>query len=142
MNLRIVQRITNTPKRKSLYHFTRVDNLASIAASGALYASDVIQTNPNGERRPRTEIHEIDDHQVILNAHLQISPDIMDADTSVGQFRAFLDEHVFLWPTLRLYQQMLQMYTRREPGEQFAVLQLGCLYSHDQSLRPSSPFQI
>lgn len=124
MRTEIVRRITNTPKRKSLYHFTRVDNLYSISTSDELYASDVVHPNPHGKRRTEKEAHRINGKRVILNAHLQISSNMMDTDTNVSQFRAFLDQHVFLWPTLRLCQQMLQMYSRREPCEKFAVLQL------------------
>jgi hypothetical protein len=116
--------ITNSPKRKSLFHFTRVDNLSSIAFSDGLYASDAIHPNPEGKRRTTKTAYEFKGNSAFLNAHLQISKDMMDADTSISQFRAFLDQNVFLWPTLRLCQQMLQMYTRREPCEKFAVLQL------------------
>lgn len=123
MRTEIVRRITNTPKRKSLYHFTRLDNLYSIFKSDSLYASDVVCPNPRGKRRTKKEGHQINGNKVMLNAHLQIPSEMMDTDTNVAQFRTFLDQHVFLWPTLRLCQRMLQMYSRREPCEKFAVLQ-------------------
>jgi hypothetical protein len=123
MRTEIIRRITNTPKRKSLYHFTRVDNLSSIVTSDTLYASDKVHPNPQGKRRTEKEVHQTNGNRVILNAHLQISTDMMDTDTNVSQFRSFLDQHVFLWPTLRLCEQMLQMYSRREPCEKFSVLQ-------------------
>ncbi|QSO53005.1 hypothetical protein JZ785_03620 [Alicyclobacillus curvatus] len=87
-----------------------------MAASDALYASDAVHSNPHGEWRREKESHEVHGNQVTLNAHLYISPEIMASNTSVEEFRAFLDHHVFLWPTLRLCGQMLQMYIRREPG--------------------------
>jgi hypothetical protein len=124
MKTEVVRSITNGPERKSLYHFTRVDNLASMADSDTLYASQVIHPNPEGERRTDKEIYQIKGNKAILNAHLKISPEMMDIDTTIGQFRLFLDQHVFLWPTPRLCKQMLNMYSRREPCEKFAVLQL------------------
>ncbi|WP_373429908.1 hypothetical protein [Paenibacillus sp. GD4] len=124
MKTEIVQNITKGPVRKSLYHFTRVNNLASIADSNTLYASNVIHPNPKGERRSDKERYQINGNTAILNAHLKISTEMMDIDTTISQFRSFLDQHVFLWPTLRLCKQMLYMYSRREPLEKFAVLQL------------------
>ncbi|MFN0226020.1 MULTISPECIES: DUF7002 family protein [Paenibacillus] len=124
MKTEVIQHITNKPERKSLYHFTRVVNLASIADSDTLFASNVIHPNPEGERRTEKEVHLTNGNTVILNAHLKISTEMMDTDTTVGQFRSFLDQHVFLWPTLRLCKQMLHMYSRREPCEKFAILQL------------------
>lgn len=124
MNLSVINQITKSTKRKRLYHFTRVSNLASIAHSNTLVASDVVHPNPHGERRLRKERYEFDGNQATLNAHLRLSSEIMDPDTDVSIFRGFLDQHVFLWPTSHLCQQMLQMYSRREPSEKFAVLEL------------------
>ncbi|WP_371826318.1 DUF7002 family protein [Alicyclobacillus fastidiosus] len=140
MRTDIIHRMTHTPKRKSLYHFTRVDNLPAIVSSDALYASDIVHPNPQGNRRTEKEVHQLNGNKVLLNAHLHISTEIMDTDTTVRQFRSFLDQHVFLWPTLRLCQQMLQMYSRREPFEKFAVLQLAAyplLFDHYHQVRLS-----
>lgn len=138
MRTEVLRQITSTSKRKSLFHFTRVHNLASMASSDALNASNVVHPNPEGERRTEIKRYQSNGNDVILNAHLKISTDMMDADTNVGEFRAFLDQHVFLWPTLRLCQTMLNKYSQREPSEKFAVLQLDAypfLFDHYDQVR-------
>lgn len=61
---------------------------------------------------------------ITINAHLRISDSVMDPSTTLHQFRAYLDRHVFFWPTKRDCQKMLDTYMRREPHEAFAVLEL------------------
>ncbi|SDW03355.1 hypothetical protein [Paenibacillus sp. CF384] len=120
----IVRKITNSSKRKSLYHFTRVRNLPSIAHLNALYApNEVDPTLSDGRRIARREI-QYQGHPLVANAHLRISEQMMDPGTTLHQFYHHLDQHVFLWPTQRDCLKMLEMYSRREPDEAFAVLQL------------------
>ncbi|QHW29617.1 hypothetical protein GZH47_01380 [Paenibacillus rhizovicinus] len=120
----IVTKITNSQKRKSLFHFTRVRNLPSIAHVDALYSS--IEADPafaNEGRATRKEI-QLHGRSFVANAHLRIAAQAMDPNTTAQQFFQYLDRHVFLWPTRRSCLKMLEMYARREPGEAFAVLQL------------------
>ncbi len=58
-----------------------------------------------------------------LNSHLRIADSMIDPSTTQEQFRAYIDQHVFFWPTLRYCREMLAMYTRREPDEGFAILE-------------------
>lgn len=122
MDERIIEQITYMANRKSLYHFTRAKNLDSILFSNTLYSSGSVNPNPTGERRSSSLKKEIMGKVMILNSHLHISNSMMDPDTSVNQFRTFLDKHVFFWPTLRNCQKMIGMYQRREPNEEFVVL--------------------
>lgn len=120
----IVSKITKSEKRRSLYHFTRVRNLASIAHLDALYscieADPALAANSRGSRQ-ELELH---GHVFIANAHLRIADQVMDAGTTQREFQQYLDRHVFFWPTRRSCQKMLEIYSKREPGEGFAVLQL------------------
>ncbi len=63
-----------------------------------------------------------DRHLITINAHLCIPESMLEPDFTLEQFRAYLDRHVFFWPTRRDCQKMLSTYTRREPEEKFAVL--------------------
>ncbi|WP_420831220.1 DUF7002 family protein [Paenibacillus lignilyticus] len=124
MNDSIVRKITNSSGRKSLYHFTRVRNLPSIAHLDALYSSNGADPSlSDGRRIARREI-QFQGHTFTANAHLRISELMMDPHTTLHQFYHYLDRHVFLWPTQRDCLKMLEMYARREPDEAFAVLQM------------------
>ncbi|MFF2907246.1 DUF7002 family protein [Paenibacillus sp. NPDC057934] len=121
----IVADITKSPLRRSLYHFTRARNLQAIAHFDALYPPSVIAPHlSKGKRRSEKHSTLFNEQAVILNAHLRITDEAMDPDTTPEQFRACLDRHVFLWPTKRDCLAMLGMYSRREPDESFAILQL------------------
>jgi hypothetical protein len=122
MGEEIIKYITNIANRKSLYHFTRAKNLDSILFSNALYSSYAVNPNPIGERRDTSLRKELKGKLMILNSHLPIANSMMDPDTSLNQFRTFLDKHVFFWPTLRNCQKMIGIYGRREPNEEFVVL--------------------
>ncbi|WP_144028997.1 DUF7002 family protein [Paenibacillus rigui] len=125
MNRSLIEHMTKSPLRRSLYHFTRARNLPSIACSDALYAAAVLSPgSSNGVFRPHTLQARYGAHTATLNAHLHITPQAMDADTTPEQFRQCLDRHVFFWPTWRDCQAMAAMYARREPDEAFAILQL------------------
>ncbi|TVY11351.1 DUF7002 family protein [Paenibacillus cremeus] len=120
----VLTKITNSPKRKSLFHFTRVRNLLSMVQQDALYSSH--QADPawsNGRREVRREIH-FHGQVYIANAHLRIADQMMAANTTHQQFYHYLDQHVFFWPTYRDCLKMLEMYSKREPQEAFAILQL------------------
>ncbi|KRE83030.1 hypothetical protein ASG89_12920 [Paenibacillus sp. Soil766] len=124
MRNEIVDVITNSSKRKSFFHFTRVRNLPSVAHLDALYACHKVDPTLSNERRSVSrEIH-LDGHVFIANAHLRITDQVMDASITHQQFHSYLDQHVFFWPTQRDCQKMLEMYARREPDEDFVILQL------------------
>jgi len=131
----IVTNITKAKGRKSLYHFTRIRNLPTIAHLDALLSSYQIYPYAAGEQRikPR-EVDYLGD-LVTINAHLRIPEQMMDAECTLEQFRSYLDRHVFLWPTIKDCQKMLDTYTRREPNEAFAILEFDAysLLSHHYS---------
>ncbi|MBD2868085.1 DUF7002 family protein [Paenibacillus arenilitoris] len=123
MEEEIVAAITKAESRKRLWHFTRASNLPAIAHFDALWPS--VKINPTlaaGRRRPGAAQSKHDGYTMTVNAHLRIADGMFDASVKQEQFRAFLDRHVFLWPTLRDCRQMIDSYARREPGERFAVL--------------------
>lgn len=123
MNTTILESITKSPLRRSLYHFTRARNLPAIAELDGLYASARLDPDyAQGIRRETLHQAQYKGLPVWLNAHLRIVPGAMAPDTTLEQFRACLDRHVFLWPTVRDCLAMYIMYSRREPGETFAVL--------------------
>jgi hypothetical protein len=124
MNTTIIEDITKNPLRRSLYHFTRVRNLQAIANLDGLYSSAMLSPEfSKGIRRNEATHIYFNEQTVVLNAHLRIRPEMMDPDTTEEQFRACLDHHVFLWPTERDCLAMVNMYSRREPNESFAILQ-------------------
>jgi hypothetical protein len=118
-----VSAITKAQNRKSLFHFTRAKNLPAIAHFDTLYSSYQIDPSQIGERRLAPRHLQYQDRQVTINSHLRIADSMIDASTTQEQFRAFLDRHVFLWPTLKDCQKMMATYARREPEEAFAVLE-------------------
>lgn len=125
MNLSLIDAITKSPLRTSLYHFTRAANLPAIAALDALYSSAALSpAHADGERRTRAQQVSYAGLAAVLNAHLRIKPEAMAPGTTVEEFRRCLDRHIFLWPTWRDCLAMAAMYSRREPGETFAVLKL------------------
>ncbi|MBP1989803.1 DUF7002 family protein [Paenibacillus eucommiae] len=119
----IVPLITKAKSRKSLFHFTRVRNLQVVADLDALLSSYQINPDSEGERRLKAVEVNYEGHSITINAHLRISDLVMDAATTLEQFRAFLNRHVFFWPTLKDCQKMISTYARREPHEKFAVLE-------------------
>lgn len=124
MNISIIEDITKSPLRRSLYHFTRVSNLQSLANLDSLYSSALLSPEfSRGIRRSEARHIHVNDQSIVLNAHLRIQPEMMDPDTTEEQFRACLDHHVFLWPTERDCLAMANMYSRREHNESFAILQ-------------------
>ena len=122
MGEEMIKYITDRASRKSLYHFTRVKNLDSILSFNTLYSSDSVNPNPVGIRRLTSLKKDLKGKVMILNSHLPIANSMMDPDTSLNQFRTFLDKHVFFWPTLSNCQKMIRTYRRREPDEGFVVL--------------------
>ncbi|NHN30816.1 DUF7002 family protein [Paenibacillus agricola] len=140
MNHAIVAAITKTKSRQSLFHFTRVDNLAAIAHFDALFSSHRINPDFTGERRLVAERVDFGGNWVTINAHLRIANSMIDASTTQEEFRACLDRHVFLWPTLRDCQKMIGTYMRREPEGGFAVLEFDAyslLVEHDSAVKLS-----
>lgn len=117
-----VTAITKTSGRKSLFHFTRVANLSAIAHFDALLSSYQLNSQNSGERRLTTQNIMIDEYSITLNAHLKIPDSMMDTAVTQKQFRAYLDRHIFFWPTLADCRKMISSYERREPHERFAVL--------------------
>ncbi|WP_141501507.1 DUF7002 family protein [Paenibacillus luteus] len=114
--------ITKSNTRKSLYHFTRASNLPMMANYDSLFSSQHLQGQPTVERRQKAMTLNYAEYSLTINAHLKI-PDVMiDESTTQQAFRACLDRHVFLWPTLKDCRKMLDTYRRREPNESFAVL--------------------
>ncbi|NEW05968.1 hypothetical protein GK047_08100 [Paenibacillus sp. SYP-B3998] len=118
----LITEITKAKGRKSLYHFTRVRNLPSIAHFDALLSSFIMNPQLAGKRRSEAKEVYYDDYCITLNAHLRIADSVIDAAITQEHFRACLDRHVFFWPTLKDCQKMMNTYARREPDEGFAVL--------------------
>ncbi|TBL68563.1 DUF7002 family protein [Paenibacillus thalictri] len=123
MKEHIAAEITKTKGRKSLYHFTRVQNLQAMAHFDALFSSNAINPGHAGERRLQATVVDYQQYAMTINSHLRIADSMIDAGTTQEQFRACLDGHVFFWPTLRECLKMLDTYTRREPEGKFAVLE-------------------
>lgn len=117
-----VSAITKAQNRKSLFHFTRAKNLPAIVHFDTLFSSYQINPSQIGERRLAPRHMHYQDQQVTINSHLRIADSMIDASTTQEEFRAFLDRHVFLWPTVKDCQKMMATYARREPEEAFAVL--------------------
>ncbi|CAG7632302.1 hypothetical protein PAESOLCIP111_03366 [Paenibacillus solanacearum] len=120
----VVAAVTKAAGRKSLYHFTRASNLPAIARLDGLLSSFVIDPAHSGERRTEARPVTYGDHAMTVNAHLSIPEHMMEAGCTLREFRSVLDTHVFFWPTVRDCQKMLDTYSRREPDEAFAILQL------------------
>ncbi|MBP1964489.1 DUF7002 family protein [Paenibacillus aceris] len=123
MDEAVLLQITKAQSRKSLYHFTRAKNLKAIAHFDTLFSSYSIQPFYGGARRLEPEDINYHDQRITINSHLRIADSMIDASTTQEQFRAYLDRHVFLWPTLKDCQKMMATYARREPNEAFAVLE-------------------
>ena len=119
----IIKTITKSKYRKSLFHFTRMSNLPAIAHLDALFASYRIDPSSSGARRTERKKVAHLGMQMTSNSHLRIADSMIDPTTTQEQFRAYIDQHVFFWPTLRYCREMLAMYTRREPDEGFAILE-------------------
>ncbi|MDR6879380.1 DUF7002 family protein [Bacillus sp. 3255] len=124
MNDSIIKKITNSSKRKSLFHFTRARNLASIGHVNALYSCYRVDPALSNERRLWSREVDFYGNIFIANAHLRISDQVMDPKITQLEFYNYLDQHVFFWPTYRDCRKMLDIYSRREPDEDFAILQL------------------
>lgn len=124
MNGSVVSKITNSSKRKSLFHFTRARNLPSIAHLDALYSSFNVDPALSNERRTVSREVEFHGNVFIANAHLRIADQVMDPKITQQEFYNYLDQHVFFWPTQRDCRKMLDIYSKREPYEDFAILQL------------------
>nr|WP_270880951.1 hypothetical protein [Paenibacillus aestuarii] len=82
--------------------------------------------DPLDSRRRRTTAKQVvyQGFTVTLNAHLRIPDSMIDPSTTQEQFREALNRHVFLWPTKKDCQKMLDTYSRREPDGTFAVFEL------------------
>ncbi|CAH1203826.1 hypothetical protein PAECIP111891_02439 [Paenibacillus allorhizoplanae] len=124
MNDFIVKKITNSSKRKSLFHFTRARNLPSISHVDALYSCNQANPHLSDERREVRREIQFHGHVFVANAHLKIADQVMDANTTHLEFHKYVDKHVFFWPTHLDCQKMLAIYSKREPNEVFAILQL------------------
>ncbi|MCQ6560248.1 hypothetical protein NNL21_16270 [Paenibacillus mendelii] len=114
--------------------------MPAIAHFDALLSSHTINPNHLGERR--SEVIEVvyKDFPVTINAHLKIPDRMIDTACTQEQFRAYLDRHVFCWPTLRDCRKMMDSYTRKEPNEAFAVLEFDAyslLLAHDSAVKLS-----
>ncbi|MFK4301333.1 MULTISPECIES: DUF7002 family protein [unclassified Paenibacillus] len=124
MDNAIVTAITKAKNRKSLFHFTRVCNVSMIAYFDAILSSYQINHHIAGERRVKAVQVDYEGYDITINAHLRIPDQMIDAAITQEQFREALDRHVFFWPTLKDCQKMMNTYSRREPEERFAVLEL------------------
>nr|WP_310224755.1 hypothetical protein [Paenibacillus qinlingensis] len=97
--------------------------MPSISHVDALYSCHDVNPNLSDARREvRSEIS-FNGHLFVANAHLKIADGVMDVNTSHLTFHQYVDKHVFFWPTQRDCQKMLEIYSKREPNEAFAVLQ-------------------
>jgi hypothetical protein len=124
MDYRMVEQITKSPLRKSLFHFTRVRNLQAVAHFNSLYSSFSVSPSFSDRFREMSREVDLEGWRIVLNPHLRITDTVMDPDTSISQFRIGLDRHVFFWPTKRDCQKMMETYKRREPDERFVVIRL------------------
>jgi len=106
-----------------LYHFARTVNLEAMAHYDALMSSYALDPLDAIRRRATAKQVVYGNFTVTLNAHLRIPDSMIDPSTTQEQFREALNRHVFLWPTKRDCQKMLEMYSRREPDAAFAVLE-------------------
>ncbi|MFS0722496.1 DUF7002 family protein [Paenibacillus sp. 1P07SE] len=120
----IITAITRSSSRKHLYHMTRVTNLAHIALTDKLLASSRMVPQLSGTIRDRPVEVAIDAYTVTVNAHLRIPEAMMAPGISRAAFHAYLDKHVFCWPTKRDCRYMIDSYGRREPSETVAVMEL------------------
>ncbi|QGQ94722.1 hypothetical protein EHS13_07390 [Paenibacillus psychroresistens] len=118
----IINQITKSAGRKSLYHFTRARNLKGISTLDTLYSANRIDPMSSVQRRTDRRVIELNGHLFTINAHLRIANSLIDSSTTQLEFREYLDQHVFLWPTLRDVQAMINTYSRREPEESFVIL--------------------
>ncbi|WP_336790558.1 DUF7002 family protein [Paenibacillus sp. MMO-177] len=136
----IIALITKSTGRKSAYHFTRASNLQAIAHFDAIWSSQHLLPESTGQRRTSREEISYEGTSVTVNSHLRIPEAMMESGCSVEEFRAFIDKHVFFWPTRRDCLKMLTTYMRREPDVPFAVLELDAfalLLAHEESVRLS-----
>lgn len=98
--------------------------MPSITYFNALYSCYKADPALSKETRTASKDICIQGNVFTANAHLRIADQVMDAKTTKRQFYSYLDKHVFFWPTPRDCQKMLEIYSRREPDEAFAILQL------------------
>ncbi|MBB3151739.1 hypothetical protein FHS16_001785 [Paenibacillus endophyticus] len=119
----IIADVTKAKGRKRLYHFTRVKNLSVISQFDSLYSSQLLYPQSNAERRTAPKEVGFRNQNVIVNAHLRIPDQMIDASYTQEQFRACLNGHVFFWPTIRDCRKMIETYAKREKNEAFAVLE-------------------
>lgn len=121
---RVIHAMTRSKGRKRLYHMTRAENLPLIEQMNRLLSSQQLAPHLSGMLReqPITTVYE--PFTVTLNAHLHIPESMMATGVSRLAFHAFLDRHVFCWPTIRECQYMIASYARREPGQPVCVLEL------------------
>jgi hypothetical protein len=123
MNYSIIDKITKSSKRKSLYHFTRLSNLHSIAYFDALFSCHKVDPSLSSQRREATMQAKFDGQIFTANPHLRIVDRMMAPGTTQQEFRAYLDQHVFLFPNKRNCLYMMRTYRRREPNESFIILE-------------------
>ncbi|CAM3463577.1 hypothetical protein PALU110988_23915 [Paenibacillus lupini] len=130
--------ITKSAGRKLAFHFTRASNLQAIAHFDSLWSSQHLLPDSMGERRTSAEEVRHEGASITVNSHLRIPASMMEANCTVEEFRAFIDRHVFFWPTRRECLKMLTTYMKREPSERFAVLELDAselLRVHEKAVR-------
>ena len=136
----LVAWITRSRGRKHLYHVTRAANLEHIAGTDKLLSSYLLAPQLSGKRRHTPSSVDYEDRQVTINAHLRIPEAMMAPGVSETAFFAYLDKHVFCWPTKRDCWQMVASYTRREPMMTVAVMELNAaalLIDHERRVKLS-----
>lgn len=119
----IIKNLTKSQLRKSLYHFTRLKNLPSITHFDALFSCHKVEPSLSYRRRETPKIVDYQGYMFIANAHLRIANTVMHPDTTLEEFRSYIDKHVFLWPNKRNCQFMINAYSRRDPTEAFVVFE-------------------
>lgn len=120
----IIAELTRSSRRKHLYHVTRIGNLPMLAETNQLSSSLQLAPQLAGIRRSEAVAVRKGDQVVTLNAHLRIPEAMMAEGVTRAEFHAFLDRHVFFWPTWKDAVYMLASYARREPGQRLAVLEM------------------
>lgn len=136
----IISLVTRSNSRKSLYHFTRMSNLTSMASSDSLFSANKSRPLAVYQKRATPVKLSFQDQIITLNAHLKIVDSAIHPDLTQLEFFAYIDHHVFFCPTVREVHKFLANYSRREPKESFAILQFNAqslLLDHFNSVKLS-----
>jgi hypothetical protein len=117
----IVSRITNSPIREFLFHNTDIRNLNSIAHFDAMFSCHRVDPTLSQQRRTTSITTSYQGQVFIANDQLKIHDSMMATGITKQAFRAYLDKHVFFWPTYSDCKRMYTSYVRRQPNNQRVI---------------------